>query len=331
MTSYQMKNKLVLVLLFITLHPMNLYAFEISMPIDCKIGENCFIQNYVDMSEGKKRSDYKCGILSYDKHKGTDFAISTKDEFNVLAAARGKVIGTRNNMQDINYKLREENKVKNIECGNGLLLKHEDGWETQYCHMKQGSISVKTGQVVNKGDVIGKVGLSGFTEFKHLHLSVRKDGKSIDPFSSEILESGCNDNNVNYKNIWDSNTAKSLQYTKTSIVDFGINDTLPLSELNARNGDYNNIRFNNKTKVMLFWLDTILPKYGDIIKVKVTYPSGRIRDLNVKNDKNYVRRFQYFGIKKTTPKWSQGTYKINYLIKRNDKIIAERKMDIEIL
>jgi hypothetical protein len=73
--------------------------------------------------------------------------------------------------------------VAGLECGNGLVIAHADGWETQYCHMRRGSVAVHPGDQVQAGAVLGKVGLSGNTEFPHLHITVRKDGKAVDPFA----------------------------------------------------------------------------------------------------------------------------------------------------
>jgi len=322
--------KLISAFILILLFPYRLHSTELSLPLDCTIGTNCFIQNYVDMSKGKERSDYNCGILSYDKHKGTDFSISTKDDFNVLAAATGKVVGTRNNIEDINFKLRNPDIVMNVECGNGVLIQHENGWETQYCHMKQGSITIKVGQLVNKGDVLGKVGLSGFTEFKHLHLSVRKDGIAIDPFSSQAMESGCKGNKYAANGLWKHYTALDLKYTDSAIVDFGIKDEFPISEFKARNGDYNKTEIRNNSNLMLFWMDLISPQKGDLLEVSVKYPNNRSRNLNVKVDQTKVRRFQYFGIKKTTPKWEDGIYQLTYKLRRNGRILSEKELNIKV-
>ena len=49
----------------------------LSLPIDCVLGETCHIQQFVDRDPGPGAGDFRCGGLSYDGHKGTDFAIPT--------------------------------------------------------------------------------------------------------------------------------------------------------------------------------------------------------------------------------------------------------------
>ena len=66
-------------------------------------------------------------------------------------------------------------------CGNGVLLRHGDGWETQYCHLRQGSVRVAAGDRVEAGQPLGLVGMSGEANFPHVHLSVRRDGRRHRP------------------------------------------------------------------------------------------------------------------------------------------------------
>lgn len=63
--------------------------------------------------------------------------------------------------------------------GNAVMLVHGDGMVTFYAHMS--STNVKIGQVVNKGDVIGGVGSTGWSTGPHLHFEVRIDGTPYDP------------------------------------------------------------------------------------------------------------------------------------------------------
>ena len=63
--------------------------------------------------------------------------------------------------------------------GRTVILDHKDGYETLYGHLS--AITVKKGQKVIVGEVIGKAGSSGRSTGTHLHYEVAKDGKRIDP------------------------------------------------------------------------------------------------------------------------------------------------------
>ena len=158
----------------------------LSLPVDCEPGVDCWVFNYVDTDPGKDYADFACGRMSYDAHKGTDIAFAhtgrLNDRIAVRAAADGRVLGVRDGMRDISVRLIGRAAVKGKECGNGVRVDHGGGWHTQYCHMKRRSISVRRGDMVRAGERLGAVGLSGRTEFPHLHISVEKSGKVIDPF-----------------------------------------------------------------------------------------------------------------------------------------------------
>ncbi|MBD3276249.1 MAG: peptidoglycan DD-metalloendopeptidase family protein [Candidatus Marinimicrobia bacterium] len=65
--------------------------------------------------------------------------------------------------------------------GYGLVisLKHDYGYETVYAHMSK--FSVKPGQRVKRGDVIGEVGNTGRSTASHLHYEVRLGGVPVNP------------------------------------------------------------------------------------------------------------------------------------------------------
>ncbi len=164
---------------------------QLAQPVDCAIGETCYIQNYFDADPGPAARDFRCNPHSYDGHKGTDFAVATLADMargvTVMAAAPGRVRGTRDGMQDGAF-LAKPDSVKDIECGNGLVIDHGQGWVTQYCHLRKGSLLVKPGQQVETGTPLGLVGQSGLAEFPHLHFSVRYLQKPVDPFNPDGLD-----------------------------------------------------------------------------------------------------------------------------------------------
>ena len=65
--------------------------------------------------------------------------------------------------------------------GNYVIISHSDGYQSLYGHMSY--ISVKKGQSVTQGSIIGKVGNTGYSTGSHVHLSIYKNGKMIDPLS----------------------------------------------------------------------------------------------------------------------------------------------------
>jgi len=63
--------------------------------------------------------------------------------------------------------------------GKTVIIEHENGYETLFGHLS--SISVKEGDQVKVGDVIGKAGSTGRSTGTHLHYEVMKDGKRVNP------------------------------------------------------------------------------------------------------------------------------------------------------
>jgi murein DD-endopeptidase MepM/ murein hydrolase activator NlpD len=65
--------------------------------------------------------------------------------------------------------------------GNHVIVSHGFGYETLYAHMSK--VNARTGQKVNRGDVIGNVGSSGTSTAPHLHYEVIKQGIKINPIN----------------------------------------------------------------------------------------------------------------------------------------------------
>ena len=65
--------------------------------------------------------------------------------------------------------------------GNVVLIQHGNGLVSMYAHCL--SISVKPGQQIKQGDVVGLVGNTGRTTTHHVHFEVRSNGKAVNPMS----------------------------------------------------------------------------------------------------------------------------------------------------
>lgn len=63
--------------------------------------------------------------------------------------------------------------------GNLLLVRHADGWISAYAHI--GDFLVRRGQVVKRGQPIGRVGSSGAVNRPQLHFELRRGRRAVDP------------------------------------------------------------------------------------------------------------------------------------------------------
>lgn len=105
-------------------------------------------------------------------HTGIDLVKERNSLDTIIAADKGKVIKIVSNVRE-----RDENKG----YGNYVELQHGDSTVTKYCHLKYGSIKVKLGQIVLKGQEIGYMGDTGYTFGAHLHFQIIESGTNVDP------------------------------------------------------------------------------------------------------------------------------------------------------
>jgi murein DD-endopeptidase MepM/ murein hydrolase activator NlpD len=109
----------------------------------------------------RREYDYSDGSKGYSVHLGVDIASPTGTP--VPACGRGRVVFAESR----------------ILTGNTVVVEHLPGLFSVYYHMS--SIAVKTGDVVEKGQVIGEVGMTGFATGPHLHWEVEDAGVAVDP------------------------------------------------------------------------------------------------------------------------------------------------------
>ena len=69
----------------------------------------------------------------------------------------------------------------NSSFGNYIVLYHHAGWESLYGHLQ--TILVKGGQRIAAGQVIAYSGNTGYSTGPHLHFSVFKNGRTVNPYN----------------------------------------------------------------------------------------------------------------------------------------------------
>jgi urea transporter len=112
-------------------------------------------------------------IINRDLSQYTYAGNNLKDYYcfgqNIIAPADGSVIVAEDGINDNN--VGEVNTLKN--WGNTVIIKHAEGLYSKMCHLQKGSITVKPGDNVHYGQVIGKVGNSGRSPYPHLHFQLQ--------------------------------------------------------------------------------------------------------------------------------------------------------------
>lgn len=76
------------------------------------------------------------------------------------------------------------------EWGCYVKVRHDDGTVCFYCHMLQGSIRVKAGQKVNRGEPLGRMGNTGYSLGAHLHLEVRNRENAVTADTNTVAYTG---------------------------------------------------------------------------------------------------------------------------------------------
>jgi hypothetical protein len=283
---------------------------SLMFPLACTPNRNCWIANHVDLDPGPGIRDYACGALTYDGHNGTDFAIRDRaamlDGVAVLAAAAGRVRASRDGVTDVSVREAGKASIEKRECGNGVVLEHGDGWETQYCHLRRGSVHAKTGEQVAAGQALGLVGLSGLTEYPHLHLSVRHHGKVVDPFRGEKDGADCSAGSP----LWRAEVAADLPYAPGAVYNTGFAPEAPDAQ-GVRSGRYRNAGvLSAGARALVFYVEVFGVSAGDSLDLRLIGPDGAtLAQRHVPIAEPQARRFAYIGVRRTAAAWTPGVYR----------------------
>lgn len=335
----------------------------LQFPVACEIGQTCVVQHYVDRDPGPGAKDFRCGTLTYDGHNGTDIRLPTlaaqQAGVDVLAAAPGRVLRTRDTMADVprapagaasaGAPTPDADDVAGRECGNGLVIAHEGGLETQYCHMAKGSLRVKAGDTVAAGAPLGRIGLSGATEFPHLHFTVRQGPKILDPFAPDQgapasgpgtpgpasgtpapgtpapgTPASCGAG----RSLWAPAVEARLAYHAGEVLNHGFAPgPVTMADVEAGAG----IRPPpGDAPALVAFVRAIGLKAGDVQRLTVTAPDGRpFADTTAAPlDRNKAQTLLFAGKKRPGPGWPPGRYTALYTVTRDGRPALEQRFEL---
>jgi murein DD-endopeptidase MepM/ murein hydrolase activator NlpD len=289
--------------------PPVLNPLELALPLECRLGETCWVANYVDVDPATTAHDFRCHVRTYEGHDGTDFAIRDLSVMAagvpVLASAPGVVRNARDGMADLALTdALSRERIAGRECGNGVVLDHEDGWQTQYCHLRRGTVRVKEGERVARGQPLGLVGLSGQTEFPHVHMTVRHRSQVIDPFTGQSSRTGCGRAGTS---MWQ--TDQAVSYEPFALYHAGVASSPPDID-SVRAGKMEDSSPSATSASLVLWVDILGVEAGDRVRFHLTGPDGVVvLDHVTAIAKTQARHFAYAGAHRHADPWKPGTYR----------------------
>lgn len=274
----------------------------LTIPVGCNLGKDCWISNLPEHSrDGEPGFDYHCNKKSYLGHSGTDFAIrdmkAMKDGVDVISPIDGTIARVRDGVTDISVKKLGVENLNGKDCGNAVAIERGD-YEYLLCHMKEFSLVVHKGQKVKRGQKIGEIGLSGRSEYPHLHITARKKDKNgnwawFDPFYNKGNECG-----ADAKSMWLHADALEKAASKGGLVyNFGFSYNIPTAE-QIRKGDFNEIGFARTPNIITCWVDIFSTNPGDKITLRLHDPESDLKlEQSFVIDKYQARYMKFIGKK----------------------------------
>ncbi|MCU0732418.1 MAG: M23 family metallopeptidase, partial [Hyphomonas sp.] len=239
------------------------------------------------------------------------------------AADAGTVTGVRDGMPDIDITADNAVDVSDRECGNGVVILHDDGWETQYCHLRKSSVQVRSGDRVRQGQKLGEVGMSGLAAFPHLEFLVRHDGAVVDPFAPGSV-SGCADQNLDQ--LW----LAPLPYVPTGVLDAGFSTEVP---------DYSAVKegltalssLTQEASALVIWATYFGPRAGDRIHSHITGPEGFVFEDAYTVERDQAQAMRATGRRKPANGWPLGVYTAILTYVRGDALQWRIERQIQVL
>lgn len=278
-------------------------------PIEGVYGEDYIIVNYVDWGLEDEIMDQHCLTKTYNGHQGTDYVLKSfrqMDEgVNVLAVDSGTVIFTLDGIYD-----REKTSVISKGLGNYVGITHRGNYQTYYGHLKKNSITVKEGDKVLPGQVIGQVASSGNSTDPHLHFELWYDSTYyIDPYKGP-----CGNDNSFWSNpdpfdssfnVWTSSMWNGLPTL----------DTLREAPLAVE-------AFSQNDEQMTYWSLLYGLRLGDSLRIEWLDPDGTSkRNTGYRLIKDWWYYF-YFNTLPIENDMKVGTWKVNFY--RNDVLVDSK-------
>jgi hypothetical protein len=175
---------------------------------------------------------------------------------------------------------------------------------------------VRAGDTVRRGQRLGLAGLSGHTEFPHLHFEVRHLGRTVDPFVGVEAGEACA---LGLKPLWQGSDLAALGYVATGLLDAGVSAAAPV----LKHGAVDRARVaapDSAADAMVFWVHVYGAQEGDLEDMRLIAPGGRVlAERRARIPGNRAQWLAYAGKRRAAAGWPPGTYRGEYALLRGPR------------
>lgn len=297
-------------------------------PLSCSVGRDCFIQHYPDVSartDPTHATDYRCGTRSLPGLTGTQVILkdwaTALDNQPVYPLASGVVTQTETNLPDGVLQHNDH------ACGNRVVIDH-GAWESTYCHLKQNSVRVRTGQTVQGRDVLAFVGQSGTVVEPQLAFTLTHNGQPFDPFLAASIATATPCNRQAGQGLWQA----GVNYVEAATISSGFaSRVVSLLEVKA-NSLIPQHELSTHSPYLVSWMRLQGVQKADTELYTLTHPSGRVvarRHSTLPGNSDDYLSYTFVKANPHKP-FAEGDWVSHYELRRGGRIILQKNSKLQL-
>ena len=184
------------------------------------------------------------------------------------------------------------------------------------------------------GTPLGEVGLSGMTEFPHVHFTVYEGDKEIDPFALQPAtpDPACTFAGDAGTSIWTPEAKTALAYRPAFVLNAGFADAAVEME-QIELGEFEDVPMSPKSPALVFYGRAIGLETGDVQRIVIHAPDGSVFAQNEVEplDRPKAQYMAFAGKKLRDAAWPSGTWRGRYSVIRDGAEVAFREVDLEMV
>jgi hypothetical protein len=123
------------------------------------------------------------------------------------------------------------------------------------------------------------IGLSGQTEFPHLDLVIRHNGKVVDPFTGLTAPGGCHGKKLP---LWRDDALAATRYVPSAVLRAGFSDHA-LKRAAANHGLHPRESVSKNATALVFWAEVMGTQKDDVQEIRRVGPDGTVLFQNARH------------------------------------------------